>query len=648
MTAPLIELAGVSRTYSAGGVPLTVLREVSLTIQSGEFVAIMGASGSGKSTLMNIIGCLDKSSIGTYRILGVDTATLDGDALAALRRDTFGFIFQRYNLMSDLSAVENAEVPAVYRGTVKALRTAHASELLRELGLSDRLEHHPNQLSGGQQQRVSIARALMNGGAVILADEPTGALDSKGGAEVMAILAKLHGRGHTIILVTHDRDVAAHAHRIVRLVDGRVASDELQEKPGQARFSAQVFEAEEAAKPGVAVLGEALKMAWRSLLSNRMRTALTMLGIIIGVASVVALMAIGNGAKQDVLERIRAMGTDLLTIERGPPHVRASGEIVTSFLPEDLPFISSVPGVAMAVPETELSSLVRVGNQDVIVTAVGTGAAFPKVHDWPPQQGVFFSEEHVQRYAQVVALGQTVAQNVFAKDVNPLGKYVTIGSAPFLVIGVLSSKGSTPRGDDLDNSVWMPYTTASARILGQRFFKHIVVRVQPGSDMSAVEEGLHALLLRRHGKEDFNIRNMADTIATANETQNTLTYLLAAIAVISLLVGGIGVMNIMLVSVTERTREIGIRMAIGARSFDVLFQFLTEAVMVCFIGGMAGVASGIGGGLLTSAIVGWRVAFTLTPIAVAFSFAFLTGIVFGYLPALKAAQLDPIEALARD
>ena len=646
MSSPLLELNAVNRTYTTGGEPLTVLREVSLAIQSGEFVAIMGASGSGKSTLMNIIGCLDKPSSGVYSIRGVDISSLNNDALAALRRDTFGFIFQRYNLMSDLNAVENTEVPAVYRGLGKTQREEHASSLLRELGLGDRLKHHPSQLSGGQQQRVSIARALMNGGPVILADEPTGALDSKGGKEVMAILEKLHGHGHTIILVTHDSDIAAYAHRIVRITDGRITSDE-QEK-GEAVKQAKTGEIAKDVKPGVTVLGEAMKMALRSLLSNRMRTALTMLGIIIGVASVIALMAIGNGAKQDVLERIQAMGTDLLTIMRGPPAVRASAGTVTSFLPEDLPSLVSGSGVAMVVPETAMSSLLRFGDQDLMVTVVGTGEDFPKVHDWPPQSGVFFSTEHVKRYAQVVVLGLTVAKNLFSNDTNPLGQYVLIGNAPFLVIGVLSSKGLTPRGDDMDNSVWLPYTTAGARVFGQRFFNNIVVRVMPGADMSAVQAGLHTLLIHRHGKEDFNIRNMADTIETASETQNTLTYLLAAIAVISLVVGGIGVMNIMLVSVTERTREIGIRMAIGARSFDVLFQFLTEAVMVCFIGGLAGIVVGIGGGLSTSAIAGWRVIFTVAPIVVAFACAFLTGIVFGYLPARKAAQLDPIEALARE
>jgi macrolide transport system ATP-binding/permease protein len=647
MSTPLLQLDTVSRTYTSGGEPLTVLKGVSLTIQSGEFVAIMGASGSGKSTLMNILGCLDQPTSGSYSIRGINVASLKSDELAALRRDTFGFIFQRYNLMSDLSAVENAEVPAVYCGMAKTQRQAHASDLLVELGLGDRLKHQPNQLSGGQQQRVSIARALMNGGPVILADEPTGALDSQGGKEVMAILEKLHEQGHTIIVVTHDSDIAAYAHRVVHIADGCITSDEQQQKE-EAANRVQAGETRKDTNADVAVLGESLKMAFRSLVHNRLRTLLTMLGIIIGVASVVALMAIGNGAEQDVVERIQAMGTDLLTIMRGPPAVRASADMVTSFLPEDLPFIGSVHGVEMAIPETNMSSLLRFGNQDLTITAVGTGEYFPQVHDWPPRSGVFFSAEHVKRYSQVVVLGQTVVNNLFPAGTNPLGQYVLIGSAPFLVIGVLTTKGLTPRGDDMDNSVWLPYTTAGARIFGQRFFNDIVVRVKPGADMSAVQADLHTLLMKRHGKEDFNIRNMADTIAAADETQNTLTYLLAAIAVISLVVGGIGVMNIMLVSVTERTREIGIRMAIGARGFDVLFQFLTEAVMVCFIGGLAGVFVGLGGGLATTAIAGWRVIFTAPPIIIAFACAFLTGVIFGYLPARKAAHLDPIEALARD
>ena len=647
MPSPLLELKEVRRAYASGGEPRLALKGVSMAIQAGEFVAILGPSGAGKSTLINILGCLDKPTGGSYLIRDSETTGLNDNALAMLRRNTFGFVFQRYNLMSDMNAIENAEIPAVYCGMSKKHRKAQAGALLRGLGMRERLQDYPMQLSGGQQQRVSIARALMNGGLVILANEPTGALDSQESKGIMDILEGLNSQGHTIVLVTHDSSVAACAHRLLRIADGRIVSDDPRKSvtTGKQR---QANGMKRRVIPGAAILGEALKMALRSLLHNRLRTLPTMLGIIIGVASLIALMAIGNGAKQDVVERSQTIGANLLTVMRGPPGVRASALLVSSFLPEDLPAIRSVPGVAMVVPETAVCSLVRFSDQDLTVTVVGTGEEFPQVHDWPLQSGVFFSAEHVRSYAQVVVLGQTAAKTLFPGNAKPLGKYVIIGNAPFLVIGVLSGKGLTPRGDDMDNTAWLPCTTANARIFGQRFFNGFIVRVASGADMGLVQANLHAMLTKRHRTEDFNIRSMADTIATANETQSTLTYLLVAIAVISLVAGGIGVMNNMLVSVTERTLEIGIRMAIGARGFDVLFQFLAEAIMVCFIGGLTGVAVGIGGALATSSLAGWRVVFTLAPIIVAFSCAFLTGVVFGYLPAKKAARIAPIEALARE
>jgi macrolide transport system ATP-binding/permease protein len=343
------------------------------------------------------------------------------------------------------------------------------------------------------------------------------------------------------------------------------------------------------------------------------------------------------------------MGTDLLTINRGLPAVRASANIVTSFVPEDLPSICNVTGVAMAIPETNGSSVLRFGDEDLTVTTVGTGEDFPQVHDWPTQSGVFFSAEHVMHYTQVTAIGQTVAKNLFPDGTNPLGQYVLIGNAPFLVIGVMSSKGLTPRGDDMDNSLWLPYITAGARILGRRYFNSIVVRVKPDADMGVVQAELHALLMKRHGKEDFNIRNMADTIETASETQNTLTYLLAAIAVISLIVGGIGVMNIMLVSVSERINEIGVRMAVGARQSDILQQFLIEAVLVCLIGGVLGIVLALIFGTICS-LLGSSFSFVYSTFSIiaAFICSSLIGVAFGYLPARNASLLDPVVALARD
>jgi macrolide transport system ATP-binding/permease protein len=650
MSQTLLELWQLRREFPSGNDRITVLRDICLSIQAGEYLAIMGPSGSGKSTLMNILGCLDRPSAGSYQVYGIDTALLDADALAQLRRNTFGFIFQRYNLMADLTAVENAAIPAVYAGMSEVKRTSRAVELLKQLGLGDRLHHRPSQLSGGQQQRVSIARALMNGATTILADEPTGALDSRSGEEVLRTMHELHRLGHTIVLITHDEQIARHAGRIIQLHDGRIVSNHTPNSRSVtmgARLTGN-FSPNSARTPATVVFAEALKMALRSLLHNRLRTALTMLGIIIGVASVIAMLAIGAGAKKEVLERIQAMGTDLLDIKRGLAAVRGSGKGVVTLTPEDLPLLTSLPGVVAAVPESNGTVVVRYGNKDLQVPAVGTTEAFPEVRNWPLQAGVFFNAADMKDYRLVVALGLSVAQELFPDGESPLGKYLMIDTAPFQIVGILTSKGISSRGYDLDYQLWVPYTTASTLLFGHRYFDDVNIKVKNETVMKPVEQSIRTVLIKAHGAEDFNIRNMADLINTANQTQNTFTNLLGAVAVISLIVGGIGVMNIMLVSVTERTREIGIRMAVGARSSDVLLQFLTEAVVVCAIGGIVGVVLGIGGGLVTSRTMGWLTVISPAPALLAFVCAFVVGIVFGFLPARKAARLDPVEALARD
>ncbi len=650
MTQPLLELMQVTREFPSGNGRIAALRNIRLSIRAGEFVAIMGPSGSGKSTLMNILGCLDRPSGGTYWVDGVDTALLDADALAQLRRNCFGFIFQRYNLMADLSAVENTAIPAVYAGVSADRRTARAVGLLTQLGLGERLHHRPAQLSGGQQQRVSIARALMNGATTILADEPTGALDSHSGEEVLRVLHELHAAGQTIVLITHDEQIAQHAERIIRLHDGRIVSDHVvsERSPAKRTGMRSDVPAQLAHTPGSVVLAEALKMALRSLSHHRLRTALTMLGIIIGVASVVAMLAIGEGAKREVLERIQAMGTDLLDVKRGFAAVRGSGKGVVTLTPEDLPLLTSLPAVLAAVPESDGIAVVRYSNRDLEVPVVGTSEAFPGVRNWPTGAGVFFNGEDVRDYRLVAVLGPSVAQELFPNGENPVGKYLIMGAAPFQVVGVMTSKGLSSRGYDLDYQVWVPYTTASTLLFGRRYFEDVSVRVSNASLMKQVEQSIRTVLLKSHGEEDFNIRNMADLIETANQTQNTFTSLLGTVAVISLVVGGIGVMNIMLVSVTERTGEIGIRMAVGARGSDVLLQFLTEAVLVCAIGGLIGVFVGVVCGLATSRAMGWLTIISVTPGVLAFGCAFVVGIVFGLLPARKAARLDPVEALARD
>ncbi len=656
---PLIELVGIRKTYSTGEVQVDALRGVTLKVYPGEFVALMGASGSGKSTLMNILGCLDRPTAGEYRFAGRDVAGLTPDELARLRREAFGFVFQGYNLIGTSTAVENVEIPATYAGVAPRNRRTRAETLLATLGLGDRLGHRPNQLSGGQQQRVSIARALMNGGQVILADEPTGALDSRSGAEVMALLQDLAERGHTVLLITHDRDVAANADRILEIKDGSIIADSggSQPKP-RARAkqggSAAVVDAPwagsasqnraHAASPLTGGL-EALRMAIRSLRANLLRTVLTLLGIVIGVGSVIAMLAIGEGATQQVVDRIGRMGSNLLVVRAGTPSQRGPRSGATTLVLSDVEELKRVDNVLAAVPESQGNVTVRYGSLDVRTQVTATSPDYPLTRDWPVARGVFFEAEDLDNYATVAVLGQTVVNNMFPDGEDPIGRYVLLDSVPFLVIGVMSSKGATQFGQDSDDVLFVPVTTGGLRLFGQRYLRSVTVAVKDLSMIDGTQEKVTDLLVARHGQQDFQITNMVSLIETVSATTKTLTALLGSIAAISLLVGGIGVMNIMLVSVTERTREIGIRMATGARTRDVLRQFLTEATVVCAVGGLIGVLLGLATGYALTQF-GMPVKFTASPMILAFCCAVATGILFGFAPALKAARLDPVVALS--
>jgi macrolide transport system ATP-binding/permease protein len=640
---PLIELTDVTKTYGTGELAVEVLHGIDLAIYPGEFVAIVGASGSGKSTLMNILGCLDRPTTGSYRFLGEDVSGLGRDELARLRRGAFGFVFQSYNLIAGASATENVEGPAVYAGMPPAARHERARVLLTTLGLADRLEHRPNQLSGGQQQRVSIARALMNGGQVILADEPTGALDSKSGAEVLALLEDLSRQGHTVIVITHSPDVAAHAQRVIEIGDGVVVGD-----PGPQRVEGAAWRRGTThPRPTLISWVEAVKSAGRALSSNLFRTALTLLGIVIGVGSVIAMLAVGNGARQAVLDRISGMGTNLLLVRPATFSRGAAGGGTATMTPDDAAAIAALPNVLAAVPELGGNVTARFANLDYQTQATATGADFPLARNWPTARGTFFSRADVRSYAPVVVLGQTVVRNVFPEGTDPIGRHLVLNNVLFQVIGVMSERGASPTGQDQDDAVFVPLTTGSLRLFGQRSLRNITVAVDDVARIDETEAAVTRLLASRHNKPDVQIRNMASLIDTATETQNTLTILLGSIAAISLLVGGIGVMNIMLVNVTERTREIGVRMAVGARTGDIMQQFLTEALAVSGLGGLIGVV----GGLASAAVIGMLgtpVKISVGPVALAFGCAFLTGLVFGYMPARKAAALDPVVALASE
>ncbi|MCF8482948.1 MAG: MacB family efflux pump subunit [Rhodospirillum sp.] len=648
MTTPLLRMTGLRRDYPAGAGLVTVLKDVDLEIEAGEFVAIVGASGSGKSTLMNILGCLDRPSAGTYFVDGRPTDKLTSDELAALRRERFGFIFQRYHLLSDLSALGNAEVPAIYAGGDPAARRERAEALLARLGLGDRLRHRPGQLSGGQQQRVSIARALVNGGAVILADEPTGALDKASGEEVMRILARLNAEGHTIILVTHDATVAAHARRLIEISDGIILSDR--------RTSGRIPMGGTLADPGprptspwralAGRFGEALRMALIAMKAQRMRTLLTMLGIIIGIASVVSVVGLGKGAREQVMAQISELGANTIDIFPGRDFGDPDAASIESLTEADAAALSRESYVDSVTPNVSRAVTARHRNIVAASTVSGVGADYFHVRGLRLAAGRLFDSDASRTTAQVAVIDTKARAALFPGRVDPLGKTILLDMLPVRVIGVLKPAtaefGSSP-------TIYVPYGTAAVRLVGKTDLDSITVRVNTDVSSRAAQEAITRLLTRRHRFKDFSIFNSDQFRKAISSASQTLTLLISGVAVISLLVGGIGVMNIMLVSVTERTPEIGVRMAVGARQSDILQQFLIEAVLVCVIGGAIGVLLALAiGPLLNLMGGGFRVAYSLPSILFAFACSTGIGVLFGFLPARNAARLDPVEALARD
>ena len=646
---PFLELTGVYRRFPAGDEEIAVLKDINLRIEAGEMVAIIGASGSGKSTLMNILGCLDQPSAGSYRIDGQETGALDSSELARLRRENFGFIFQRYHLLTHLDAEGNVEMPAVYLSQPKTRRRERARELLVRLGLGDRRSHRPGQLSGGQQQRVSIARALMNGGDVILADEPTGALDSKSGAEMLAILHELHGQGHTIILVTHDAQVAGHAQRIIELRDGEVVSDRI------VRPSAASVVRQRSARPPEHLLlaawdrfAEALGMAVKAMDAHRMRTLLTMLGIIIGITSVVSVVALGQGARQKVIADISAMGTNIIDIMPGADWGDRRASKIHTLSPSDLAALRAQVYVDTVTPIVSGSVTMRLDNVTVSVTVRGVAHEYFRVRGLDFAEGAPFTAEDEDALSQVAVIDHNTRVKLFAEHEDPVGRVIMLGSLPCTIVGVTAEKEG-PFGANENLFVSIPYTSAMGRLLGRDYFNTITVRVAEGVSNQLAQQSILKLLIERHGTKDFYTSSSDSILQTVKKTTATMTLLISAIAVISLVVGGIGVMNIMLVSVTERTHEIGIRMAVGARQGDIMQQFLIEAVLVCLIGGMFGIVLSFGTGFVFSMFVSAiSMQFSVWSIVVAVACSSLIGVIFGFLPARGAARLNPIEALARE
>ncbi|KMM84501.1 MacB family efflux pump subunit [Pseudomonas lundensis] len=655
MPTPLIELHDIRKVYGGVDTPqVQVLKGVSLSIHAGEFVAIVGASGSGKSTLMNILGCLDRPTSGRYLFAGEDVASLDTDELAWLRREAFGFVFQGYHLIPSASAQENVEMPAIYAGMPAAERHARAAALLTRLGLAERTGNRPHQLSGGQQQRVSIARALMNGGHIILADEPTGALDSHSGAEVMTLLDELASQGHVVILITHDRDVAARANRIIEVRDGEVISDSangarpVSDNPNALQaidLRQRLNQGSEARGAWKGELVDAVHAAWRVMWINRFRTALTLLGIVIGVASVVVMLAVGEGSKRQVMAEMGAFGSNIIYLSGMSPRPRAPLGIITL---NDVAALSTLPQVKMIMPINGAEIGVRYGNVDHTMYTGGNGIDFPAIFNWPVVQGSFFTQADEDAAAAVAVIGKKVREKVLKDVSDPIGRYILLENVPFRVVGILAEKGASSGDSDSDTRIVVPYSAASVRLFGTHNPEYVVIAAADASKVNQTEKAIEHLMLRLHnGHRDFEITNNAAMIQAEAKTRNTLSLMLGSIAAISLLVGGIGVMNIMLMTVRERTREIGIRMATGARQRDILRQFLTEALMLSVVGG----AAGIGLAFIVGAVLylcDVAVAFSWMAVLGAFGCALVTGVIFGFMPARKAARLDPVTALTSE
>jgi len=643
----IIEIKKVNKFFGEGENRIHVLKDIDLDIRRGDFVAIIGQSGSGKTTLMNTMGCLDVPTSGSYKIDGIETSGLSANALAWVRGRKLGFIFQRYNLLASINSLDNVALPAVYTGLSFQARNQRAKDLLVRLELPDKLVNRPNQLSGGQQQRVSIARALMNGGEVILADEPTGALDSKSGEVVMSILQDLHREGHTIILVTHDHSIAAYAHRMIELKDGIIISDTRRAPEGpEVNYQNPV---DKKVNPFAFYRDqfiEAFKMSVQAIMAHKLRSLLTMLGIIIGIASVVSVIALGRGSQERIMANISSMGTNTINIYPGTGFGdRRSGRIKTLTV-SDSELLARQSYLDSSTPSTSASGNLVFGNQTLTATLNGVGDQYFDVKGLKIDRGRLFTMSDIRDVASVVVIDPNTRDKLFPRGANPLGQVIIFRRQPLTVIGVTEPQEAMFGPSD-QLSLWSPYTTVMSKITGDHHISSIVVKVSDKISSQVAEKNLTALLKVKHGRQDFFTQNTDSIKRTIESTTQTMTILISSIALISLVVGGIGVMNIMLVSVTERTREIGVRMAIGAKRFNILEQFLIEAVLLCIIGGLAGIALAGTIGLGFNSLSGdFKMSFSSFSIFLALGCSTFIGMVFGFMPARNASRLNPIDALS--
>ncbi|MDD5503857.1 MAG: ABC transporter permease [Candidatus Omnitrophica bacterium] len=649
----MIKINNLCKTYGAGNASVKALDGVSLSIARGEFVAIMGASGSGKSTLMHILGLLDRPAKGSYTIFDTEVSRLSDDKLAHLRNKLIGFVFQQFHLLRNTTAIENVELPLIYSGKKSLIELA--GKRLDMVGLSRRHRHMPSELSGGEQQRVAIARALVNDPMIILADEPTGNLDTKSEEEIMKILLSLNEQGKTVVMVTHEQEVAAHAKRIIVMRDGKVVSDEQKipaQKVPEEAVSIKNVASEICNYFGEIELREHIRQSFRAMAANKIRSLLSMLGILFGVAAVIAMLALGRGAQMSIEDRIKSLGSNLLSVQGGSGRVRgaASGAgSVTRFLPADVDAIANLKPVVNKVSGyVSGSGQIVYKNENWSTRIEGVGYDYASMRATAPDVGRWFTQDEINRREKVAILGLTVAEKLFISG-NPIGETVKINRINFKVIGLAPQKGSTGWRDQ-DDIIYIPVTTAMKRVLGKDYLDGIYVEIADADSIDRGQASIEKLIIKRHriykNPDDFfHIRNMSEMQEMLTSTTKTMSLLLGCIAAISLFVGGIGIMNIMLVSVTERTREIGLRKAIGARAKDIMMQFLIESVVMTLSGGFLGIVLGIISAVLLSIFAGWATRVSVVNIILAAGFSIMVGIFFGLWPAKKASRLNPIEAL---